>query len=254
MERNWLPGQNDSVFTLGKPGSPQYGGFVARVQRAGMPEKWVACEYVSRANTHARVGVSETLEVAQSALTGDFLCEVFLSLDKPGNCPFPGSVVRHKVYRGERLRTVLCGEHSKLFEGWARTPLQDYRKRYGLIPDQAIYGGRVSPVPDIACFVDSAKNAETYMERNMWISMHRAARAHADWRHWLGHYAAYPLPVNRPELQDVEGRWKRAKEHAEGMYRVYAREDHDQEDAVLPDYFLHSIACKAAEILRSRKR
>jgi hypothetical protein len=185
---------------------------------------------------------------------GEFLCEVYLTKDKPGHCPFPGTVVRHTVYQGKRLRTVLCGEHSGVFEGWETLPLDEYRRTYGLIPDAPIIGERIAPVPEITCFVESAKNAETSTERNMWISMHRAARALADFRYWAGHFAAFPLDVNMRQYRDTRTQWEHAKEHAEGMHAIYAREDHGQERPELPDYFLHSITCKAAEIVRSRKR
>ncbi|MEV6419076.1 hypothetical protein [Streptomyces sp. NPDC051662] len=185
--------------------------------------------------------------------SNEFLCEVFLRLYRPGHCPFPGTVVRHMVYRGKQLRTILCGEHVGVFEGWETSPIQVYRERHELVPDDVILGVRIWPSPDITCFEESASNSETRTELNMWTAMHRAVKSHACWRYWLGHYAAYPVPVNRGPLQDSYGNWQRAKDHAEGMYRTYAREDHGQEYAELPEGFLHSIACKAAENLRSRK-
>ncbi|MEU9707975.1 hypothetical protein AB0E21_05065 [Streptomyces sp. NPDC047967] len=182
----------------------------------------------------------------------DFLCEVFMDKYSPGHCPFPGSVVRHRGYRGIRLRMVLCGGHAGLFKGWEVKPLEEYRQAHGLIADAGVIGKRQIPAPYFTNFVESARNAETTTERNMWIAMHRAARTFAEFMYWQGHYAKYPLDLNRQTRDGARGHWDDAKEHAEGMYATYTREDHDKEERELPDYFLHSIQCLAAELLIHR--
>ncbi|MFI1528612.1 hypothetical protein [Streptomyces griseus] len=181
-----------------------------------------------------------------------FLCEVFMHKERPGHCPFPGSVVRHTGYRGTRLRMILCGGHAELFEGWDVKPIEEYRQSYGLIPDVGVIGKRIVPDPYFTSFVESAKNAETTTERNMWIAMHRAARVFAEFMYWQGHYAKYPLDLNAQTRDGARSHWEAGKRHAEGMYAIYTREDHGKEETEVPDYFWHSIGCLAAELLSHR--
>ncbi|XMN06973.1 hypothetical protein ACK8N7_13430 [Streptomyces griseobrunneus] len=187
-----------------------------------------------------------------SQQTGDFLCEVFMRKESPGHCPFPGSVVRHTGYQGKRLRMILCGGHAGLFKDWEVKPIEEYRQAHGLTPDAAIIGKRILPNPYFTNFVESAANAETMTERNMWIAMHRAARTFAEFMYWQGHYAKYPLDLNAQTRDGARSGWDTAQERAVGMYAVYTREDHGKEETELPDYFLHSIGCLAAELLSRR--
>ncbi|MFD8886407.1 hypothetical protein ACFV0H_28385 [Streptomyces erythrochromogenes] len=175
--------------------------------------------------------------------------------DTQAHCPFPGSLVRHTMYRGRLIRVVLCGHHTGVFADWDALPLRNYRRTHGLLPDEPIIGDRVFPKPEITCFQDSAKNAMTTAERAMWVSMQVAAGALAGFRYWSGVAAAYPTERHAFKFREKRTAWEVAKDHAEAMYATYVREDHeDHADLRVPDYFWHSVTCKAAEILRSRKR
>lgn len=248
----WKPGSYDGIFHLGRGGTQEYGGYVVRTDSAPNPEKWYAYEWDHDKQEHAWVGEAPTVEDAQTAVKGEFLCEVWRNKET-GHCPFPGAVVRTLMYRGERLRMVLCGEHSHVMKGWETLDLEEYRREFGLMPDVAVYGERVSPPLDLPSIREAVLKAGTIMERNMWIALNRVVRPLAELQRWRAHYARYPLDLNKRPCIEAHGQWKRALEQAEGMYRVYMREDHGHGNAKLPNDLRRLIEREAVEHLKSKK-
>ncbi|MGW0580090.1 hypothetical protein ACWD25_29930 [Streptomyces sp. NPDC002920] len=248
----WRQGSYDGVFYLGKEGTEEYGGYVVRVQSDPLPEKWFAYEQDTRKGEHVWVAAAPTREAAQSAVQGEFLCEVWRNKET-GHCPYPGAVVRSTVYQGERLRLVLCGKHSAVMKGWETDHVTDYRCEFGLIPDTGIYGDRVVPPLDYPTIQECAYDATTMTERNMWIALGRVVHPLAELHYWRAHYARYPLDLNERSSIDAQGQWKRAQEHAQGMYEVFMREDHGQENATLPNDLVRLIEREAVNYLKSKK-
>ncbi|MFF3453227.1 hypothetical protein ACFYXH_02640 [Streptomyces sp. NPDC002730] len=248
----WQQGGYDGVFYLGKEGTEEYGGYVVQVDSAPNPEKWFAYEYDSEKRATVWVGWAPTRETAQTAVKAEFLCEIYRN-DEGGHCPYPGAVVRTTLYKGERLRTVLCGEHAHVFKDWDTFRLEEYRGRYGLLPNDPIIGERITPPLAHPSIKECVYDATTLTERNMWIALNRVVRPLAELQRWRAHYARYPLDLNKAPCIDARGQWKRAQEHAEGMYAVYMREDHGQEKAALPSELLRLIEREAVECLKTKK-
>ncbi|MFD7605131.1 hypothetical protein ACFWAN_32410 [Streptomyces mirabilis] len=248
----WQQGGYEGVFYLGKEGTEEYGGYVVRVDSEPNPVKWFAYEYDTQKRTTVWVGWAATREAAQTAVKGEFLCEVYRNAET-GHCPFPGAVVRSKPYQGELLRMVLCGEHAGVMDGWETSRIEEFRARFGLLPDVAVYGERITPPLDLPPIRDAALKAGTITERNMWIALHRVVRPLAELHYWRGHFARYPLALNARPRADAYGQWKRAQELAEGMYAVYLREVHGQQEASLPGELLRLIEREAVEYLKSKK-
>ncbi|MFF8367832.1 hypothetical protein ACF05W_03210 [Streptomyces lydicus] len=240
------------MFYLGKEGTPDYGGYVVRVDGDPNPETWFAYEWDHNKRGLAWVAEAPTAEVAQTAVKGEFLCEVYRSEEK-GHCPFPGAVVRSTLYKGVRLRTILCGEHSGVFRGWDMFPLEGFRETYGLVPDAPIIGERIVTPLNLPTIREAVVNAGTTTERNMWIALSRAIRPLADLHYWWGHFARYPVDVNAMQWRSARQHWEQCKEHAQGMYAVFAREEHGQENATLPIDLLRLVERAAVEDLKSRK-
>ncbi|MFE9442472.1 hypothetical protein ACFYO2_26500 [Streptomyces sp. NPDC006602] len=248
----WQQGGYDGVFYLGKQGTEEYGGYVVKVDSEPNPEKWFAYEYDTDKRTTVWVGWAPTREAAQTAVKGEFRCEVWRSKEQ-GHCPFPGAVVRSKEYRGELLRMVLCGEHSAVMDGWETHRIEEFRARYGLLPDVAVYGERAVPLLDHPTIRECVLDATTMTERNMWIALNRVVRPLAELQRSRAHYARFPLDLNKRPCIDARAGWKRTQEQAQGMYAVYMREDHGQENATLPNELLRLIEREAAEYLKNKK-
>ncbi|MGW1673310.1 hypothetical protein [Streptomyces sp. NPDC002324] len=248
----WQQGGYDGVFYLGKQGTEEYGGYVVKVDSEPNPEKWFAYEYDTEKRTTVWVGWAPTREAAQTAVKGEFLCEVWRNKET-GHCPFPGAVVRSKDYRGELLRMVLCGEHSGVMDGWETHRIEEFRARFGLLPNVAVYGERAVPPLDHPTIREAVLKAGTIMERNMWIALNRVVRSLAEFRYWWGHFAKYPIEQNMVEWRSRRLAWQQAQEQAQGMYEVYMREDHGQENATLPNDLLRLIEREAVEYLKNKK-
>ncbi|WP_406305759.1 hypothetical protein OHA61_30620 [Streptomyces sp. NBC_00885] len=248
----WQQGGYDGVFYLGKEGTEEYGGYVVKVDSAPNPEQWFAYEYDTEKRTTVWVGWAPTREDAQTAVKAEFLCEIYRNKEG-GHCPYPGVIVRTILYKGERLRTVLCGEHAHVLNNWESFRLEDYRARYGVIPNDPIIGGRITPPLDLPSIREAVMKAATITERNMWIALNRVVGPLAELHYWRGHFARYSLDLNKRSCIDARGQWKRAQEHAQGMYAVYMREDHGQEDATLTNELLRLIEREAVEYLKSKK-
>ncbi|WJV49895.1 hypothetical protein [Streptomyces flavofungini] len=248
----WRAGGNDGIFYLGKEGTEEYGGYVVRTDHAPNPEKWFAYEYDTEKRTTVWVGEARTAEDAQKAVKGEFLCEVFRD-DERGHCPYPGVVIRTTIYKGERLRVIVCGEHSGVMKGWESVRLEEYRAEYGLMPNDPIIGERISPPLNLPSIREAVLKAGTDTERNMWIALRGVVVPLAELHHWRGHFARYPLDLNARPRIDAWGQWKRAHGHAQGMYAVYMREDYGQENATLPNELLRLIEREAVEYLKSKK-
>ncbi|WP_416972519.1 hypothetical protein [Streptomyces sp. 4F14] len=248
----WRQG-TDGSFYLGAQSSEEYGGYVVRVDSDPHPEKWFAYEWVAPESKHVWVGEAASAEIAQTAVKGEFLCEVY-RVREGSHCPYPGVVVRTEIPKAVRVRTILCGEHSGLWKGWESIRIEEYRTQYGLIPDEPIIGERGTPSLDLPTLREGALKAVTATERNMWIALSRVVRPLAELQYWRGHFARYPLDLNARPRMDAYSEWTRALEHAEGMYAIYMREDHGQENATLPNDLLRIIEREAVEMLRERKR
>ncbi|WAB08863.1 hypothetical protein SEA_SUCCESS_84 [Streptomyces phage Success] len=248
----WRQGGYDGIFYLGKEGTEEYGGYVVQVDEKPNPEKWFAYEYDAETRGTVWVGEAPTAEDAQKAVKAEFLCEIYRN-NETGHCPYPGVVVRTTVYKGERLRTIVCGEHSRVLKGWESVRLEEYRTEYGLFPNDPIIGGRITPPLDLPPIREAALKAATVTERNMWIALNRVVRPLAELAYWRGHFARYPLDLNKRPCIDAHGQWKHAQEHAAGMYEVYMRENHGQENATLPNELLRLIEREAVEYLKSKK-
>ncbi|WP_369272368.1 hypothetical protein AB5J55_22345 [Streptomyces sp. R11] len=248
----WQQGGYDGVFYLGKEGTEEYGGYVVQVDSAPNPEKWFAYEYDTEKRTTVWVGEAPTAEDAQKAVKGEFLCEVYRD-DERGHCPYPGVVIRTTIYKGERLRVIVCGEHSGIMKGWESVRLEEYRTEFGLFPNDPIIGERINPPLDLPPIREAVLKAGTITERNMWIALNRVVQPLAELQKWRGHYARYPLDLNARPRIDAHGQWRRAQEHAQGMYAVYMREDHGQENATLPVDLLRLVEREAVEYLKSKK-
>ncbi|MEU6389942.1 hypothetical protein [Streptomyces sp. NPDC046939] len=249
----WRQGGYDGVFYLGEKGTEQYGGYVVRARGGTNPEVWFAYEWDASKEAHAWVGRATTAEDAQEAVKGEFLCEVYRD-DVTGHCPWPGVIVRTTVYRGERLRMILCGAHSGVMRGWERVRIEEYRTEHGLIPNDPIIGKRIIPPLDLPPIGEAVLKASTLAERNAWIALGNVVRPLADYAYWRGHYARYPLDVNEGPRSNAREHWKRAQERAEGMYAVYMREDYGQNGAALPPDFLRLVEREAVAHLKSQKR
>ncbi|WP_179080020.1 hypothetical protein [Streptomyces rectiverticillatus] len=248
----WQQGGYDGLFHLGEEETEGYGGYVVRVDSAPNPEKWFAYEWEPSKRETVWVGEAPNAEVAQTAVKGDFLCEIYRN-DEKGHCPFPGAIVRTTLYKGERLRVIVCGEHSGVMKDWESVRLEEYRTRYGLIPNEPIIGERVTPPLDLPPIREAVANAGTVTERHMWIALNRAVLPLADLHYWRGHFARYPLDLNAAPRIDALKRWKRAEEHAQDMYAVHMREDHGQGNANFPDELLRLLEREAVEWLKSNE-
>ncbi|MGW2919542.1 hypothetical protein ACWDBF_17010 [Streptomyces angustmyceticus] len=252
MEPKWVQGGYDGVFYLGEEGAPGYGGYVVRSDGDPNPETWFAYEWDHSKQEHAWVGKAPTAKEAQTAVKGEFLCEVYRN-DRGAHCPFPGVVVRTTLYKGKRLRMIVCGEHASVMKGWDGVRLDEYRTQYGLIPNDPIIGDRVAPPLDLPPIRDAAQRADTVAERNVWIALNGVVRPLAELHYWRAHFAHYPLDLNKRPCADAYGHWRRAREHAEEMYACYMREWHGREGATLPNELLRLIEREAVEYL-ARKR
>ncbi|MEU5577758.1 hypothetical protein ABZ791_10885 [Streptomyces huasconensis] len=248
----WQQGGYDGVFYAGKKGTPQYGGYVLRADGESNPEVWFAFEWNARKQAHAWVGSAPTAEEAQKAVKGEFLCEVYRNAET-GHCPWPGAVVRTTIYKGERLRIILCGEHAGVMKGWESVRLEEYRTKHGLLPDDPTMGERITPPLDLPPIREAVLKAGTTTERHMWSALNRAVEPLAELQYWRAHSARFPLGLNAQLRIDASGAWKRAHEHAQGMYAVYMREDHGQENATLPNDFLRLIEREAVKSFKEAK-
>ncbi|MEV5913389.1 hypothetical protein AB0M00_31415 [Streptomyces chartreusis] len=248
----WVQGGYSGIYYLGEKGTKDYGGYVLRADGETNPEVWFAYEWDASKEAHAWVGRATTAEDAQKAVKGKFLCEVWRNKET-GHCPYPGVVVRTLLYRGEQLRMVLCGEHSHVMKGWETLRLEDYRSKYGLIPNVGIYGGRITPPLDLPPIREAVLNAPTITERNMWIALNRVVRPLAEMHYWWGHFARFPLDVNERSYRDARGQWNRVQEQAAGMYAVYMREEHGKRNATLPNELLRLIEREAVAYLKGKK-
>lgn len=244
--------ENEISSYLGVPYLEEYGGYVVRVDGSSNPEKWFAYEWSESESKHIWVGEAPTREVAQTAVKAEFLCEIYRS-DEKGHCPFSGAIVRTILYREDRLRTVLCGEHARAFKSWESFRLEEYRAQHGLIPDAPIIGERIAVPLAHSSIREGVKGSATTTERNAWIALGRVVRPLAELQYWRGHFARYPLDLNGRPRMDAYGQWKRAQQHAEGMYAVYMREDQGQENATLPNDLLLLVEREAVEHLKRRK-
>lgn len=248
----WLQGRYDGIFYLGKEGTEEYGGYVVRVDSAPNPEKWFAYEYDPNKRATVWVGEASTAEDAQTAVKGEFLCEVYRN-DESGHCPYSGVVVRTTLYKGERLRVIVCGEHARIMKGWESIRLEEYRMQYGLKPNDPIIGERITPPLDLPSIREATMKAATLRERRMWIALNRVVRPLADLQYWRGHFARYPLDLNaRPRIDAYAG-WKRAQDHAQGMYAFYMSQDHGKEGATLPNDLLRLVERGAVAYLKNKK-
>jgi hypothetical protein len=248
----WRQGGYDGIFYLGKEGTEEYGGYVLRADGKSNPEVWFAYEWDASKRAHAWVGSAATAEEAQTAVKGEFLCEVYRN-DEKGHCPWPGVVVRTTLYKGERLRMIVCGEHAGVMKGWESVRLEEYRTEYGLIPNDPIIGERIVPPLDHPSIKERAKGAPTMTERNMWLALIRVVRPLAELHYWRRHFAWFPLDLNKRQCIDARQAWKRAEEHAAGMYAVHMRENHGQECVTLPIELLRLVEREAVEYLRNKK-
>lgn len=248
----WQQGGYAGIYYLGKKGTEEYGGYVLRAKGETNPEVWFAYEWDARKQEHVWVGRATTAEAAQTAVKGEFLCEVFRD-DERGHCPYPGAVIRTTMYRGERLRLIACGEHSRIMKGWESIRLEEYRTEFGLLPNDPIIGERVTPPLDHPSIKECAYNATSLTEGNMWIALNRVVRPLAELQRWRAHFARYPLDLNKRPCIDAHRQWKHAQEHAAGMYAVYMREEYGRENATLPNELLRLIEREAVEHFKSKK-
>ncbi|MFI9202653.1 hypothetical protein [Streptomyces sp. NPDC053048] len=143
MCAEWISGGQDGLMYLGKEGTEEYGGYVVQVDSAPNPERWFAYEYDNESGETVWVGEAPTREAAQTAVKGEFLCEIYRN-DESGHCPYPGVVILTTIHKGKRLRMIVCEEHSGVLEGWERIRLEEYRTQIGLIPNEPIIGERIS--------------------------------------------------------------------------------------------------------------
>jgi hypothetical protein len=239
----------------------EYSGYVVRAkgEDEGLNEEWYAYEWVPRMGEHGEhvwVAKAPTREAAQTAVRGEFLCEVFRS-DERGHCPYPGAVVRTTEYKGKRLSMVACGEHSGVLKGWDTMRLWEYRKAHGLLPDSQIIGDRITPTVDNPPTAECVRDAFVISERNAWIAVNRAVRPLAKYRYWWGHLARFPDPVNVTQFRDARTQWQHAYDHAKGMWAVYMREAMGygpEEEVEFPTELDLLIEREAAEELKARTR
>ncbi|WP_328377065.1 hypothetical protein OHB13_11985 [Streptomyces sp. NBC_00440] len=137
---------------LGREGTPDYRGYVVRVQGTvgGHPEKWFTYAFDQGDQHTYWIGVTDSEPEAKGVLERlikfGWVCEVYVSVGM-GHCAGEAAMVRHTYREGEpkglRVRVLLCERHGHVFSDWERMTIPEYIRTYnGLEQDAALIGAR----------------------------------------------------------------------------------------------------------------
>jgi hypothetical protein len=147
----WIERYN-GLSKFGVESTPEYRGYVVRVDSAPNPERWFTYAF-DQADQHTYwIGMSDTEDDAKAVLdrllSEGWKCEVFVN-DDTGHCKDQAVKVKHTWYErkgkpGKRLRLLLCETHGHIFPEWEDMPIREYVNTYnGLEQDAPIIGPRL---------------------------------------------------------------------------------------------------------------
>ncbi len=135
---------------LGRENTPEYRGYVVRVQAAehGYAEKWFTYAYDQEDQHTYWIGMSDSEDegkaVLDRLLSEGWVCEVFRGAGK-AHCTEPAVTVRHwwEEKEKKRGRLLLCSEHRHIMRGHEAMTIREFINTYnGLEQDAPILGHR----------------------------------------------------------------------------------------------------------------
>jgi hypothetical protein len=142
----WIE-QYNGLVKLGRENTPDYRGYVVRVDSA----RWFTYAYDHEDQHTYWIGMTnsetEAKVVLDRLISEGWLCEIFVN-DTQGHCTDQAVMVKHTWYerKAERLRTLLCERHSHVFDDWSQMTIREYVNTYnGLEQDAPILGDRIAP-------------------------------------------------------------------------------------------------------------
>ncbi|WP_326827451.1 hypothetical protein [Streptomyces sp. NBC_01751] len=145
---DWFERYN-GLSQLGREHTPDYRGYVVRVDSEPNPEKWFTYAFDQDDQHTYWLGMSDTEAEAKAVLerllVHGWVCEVFEN-SQAGHCKDQAVKVKHIWHeRGqERLRSLLCERHGDVFSDWAQMTIPAYIRTYnGLEQDAAFIGKRL---------------------------------------------------------------------------------------------------------------
>jgi hypothetical protein len=144
----WIE-QYNGLSKLGVENTPDYRGYVVRVDSAPNPERWFTYAFNQDDQHTYWIGMRDTEAEARTVLDRlieqGWLCEIFVS-DDAGHCKGQAVKVKHTWYerKAERLRLLLCERHEHVFPEWEEMTIREYVNTYnGLEQDAPILGKRL---------------------------------------------------------------------------------------------------------------
>jgi hypothetical protein len=142
----------NGLSKLGQENTPDYRGYVVRIESVPHPETWFTYAYDQEGQHTYWIGKAGSEEAAKAILDRllreGWTCEVY-DRDAGRHCTGAAAVVKHTWYEraqlpGERLRLILCEGHSDSFPNWERMGVSAYIRAYnGLEQDAPILGPRI---------------------------------------------------------------------------------------------------------------
>lgn len=134
---------------LGRENTPDYRGYVVRVDSAPNREKWFTYAFDHEDQHTYWIGMTyseaEAKALLERLVSEGWLCEVYES-QAGHHCKDQAVKVKLAWSESERdiVRTLLCERHGHVFPDWEELTVREYIRTYnGLVQDAQIIGSRL---------------------------------------------------------------------------------------------------------------